>query len=148
MVKFLKKKIEKAGEPKQTTTNQTKMNHFFLSLLSEFEDMTDNQIRSFKIKVLQLIDGIKQGSQSSTSSTFIESSPSTLGDSFPSTSRESTSSSRESNYPLQQNVPQYSPISSVATPSQNYTNTPSPVHMPYDLSAYNNNTHDLSYEEL
>ncbi|VEN59960.1 unnamed protein product [Callosobruchus maculatus] len=77
MIKYLNTKIEKAGLPKVATTNQTKMNHFFLSLLSEFDDMTDNQIRSFKIKVLQVIDEIKQGYRQTTPTTFTQSLPST-----------------------------------------------------------------------
>ncbi|KAG5883990.1 hypothetical protein JTB14_019972 [Gonioctena quinquepunctata] len=68
MINFLKKKTEKKREPTESQ-KEKQMNHFFLSLLPEFSDMTNQQIRTFKIKVLQLIDNIKQTNQSSSSGT-------------------------------------------------------------------------------
>lgn len=41
------------------------MRHFFLSLMGEFDTMTESQTRHFKIRVLQLIDEIKTNTASS-----------------------------------------------------------------------------------
>lgn len=91
MIKFLKNKTNKADENIINKTEK-QMNHFFLSLLPEFSDMDAQQIRSFKIKVLQLIDDIKTAPM--------------LGP-----SRNSTGSFSRDNYSV------YSPISSVSTPA-------------------------------
>lgn len=88
---FLKRKIEKQDVAKNYTKNQSMMNHFFLSILPEFDDMSIQQMRSFKIKVLELLENIKDETQS-----------------MPSTSASSHSYS---------NLSAYSPISSVATPA-------------------------------
>ncbi|KAJ8942852.1 hypothetical protein NQ314_009914 [Rhamnusium bicolor] len=41
------------------TTAGNPIHHFFMSLLPEFESMTEDEIRSFKIRVMVLIDEIK-----------------------------------------------------------------------------------------
>lgn len=58
MINFLKNKTNKAEEV-ILNKNEKQMNLFFQSILPEFTDMNVQQIRSFKIKVLQLIDDIK-----------------------------------------------------------------------------------------
>lgn len=54
------------NKEKHTTTPRTpadtQMDHFFKSLSGEFESMTEGQMRYFKIKILQLIDKIKNQS--------------------------------------------------------------------------------------
>lgn len=42
------------------------MQHFLMSLLPEFDSMSEDQIRSFKIKVLTIIDEIKNSAHAST----------------------------------------------------------------------------------
>lgn len=41
-----------------TTSSTNPMHYFFLSLMPEFDTMTENQTRIFKIKVLQVLDEI------------------------------------------------------------------------------------------
>ncbi|KAG6454866.1 uncharacterized protein LOC115446549 [Manduca sexta] len=59
MQKYPKKSNVHQEKPKERNKNQTNMNHFFLSLMNEFDDMSDHELRTFKIKILQLIDEIK-----------------------------------------------------------------------------------------
>lgn len=147
MLKFLKKKIDKPEGHKPTNNNQTKMNHFFLSILNEFDDMTDQQLRKFKIKTLQLIDDLKQGRELHT--------PAYIGGPLTSTSRESSQSNWSSAYsPVSVNSPTPPPAylgrslpSSSRESSTPLQPQPSPAHMPYDLSSSFENT-DFSYESL
>lgn len=48
------------------------MNHFFASLEGEFDDMSERQLRSLKIRILQLIDDIKQDGQVSKVSEYAQ----------------------------------------------------------------------------
>lgn len=151
MCEYLKRKVKKKkDEPEQSQNKNQYMNHFFLSLLPEFDDMTGQQIRTFKIKVLQLIDDIKQNQQLL-----------------------SASSSRQSTYSTESMYNVYSPISSAPTPTQTvmqplsspvtyegcsssevarnfstqFQPLPSPIHLPYDCSI-NPIDKDSSYNNL
>ncbi|XP_072387683.1 uncharacterized protein [Diabrotica undecimpunctata] len=79
-IKYLQNKTKK--RPTNQDILQNSINHsnsvenpmlyFFKSLLPEFETMTDGEIRSFKIRVMILIDEIKKtNSHSSSSSTIV-----------------------------------------------------------------------------
>lgn len=72
---YLKDKSTRSQAAEETTVpipnmlaDPNPMGYFFMSLLPEFESMTEDQIRSFKIKVMILIDDIKSNKSECTPS--------------------------------------------------------------------------------